>query len=236
MRGRLQYKVGFTLIELLVVVSIIALLVSILMPALGQAREQAKYVVCRANLHQFGLALHQYASDQRDKFPGHGIPGWVGTEHLLLYPDYLSDSSLYNKGCPSLPKDVVAWRKESWYPIAWPGKPVGDDLIADMYAMGIRTRYREGQPDPEPMTSSMQRVTLMYDMVLAQKGFYPWQVNTGYPVYGTDPVRLSHKNKINLLYIDGSGEPFDVIDKIPHQVAVEPVYSEQYRDVNPPLR
>lgn len=56
-------KSGFTLIELLVVVSIIALLVSILLPALNKAREHAKAVVCASNLNQIGLALELYEND-----------------------------------------------------------------------------------------------------------------------------------------------------------------------------
>ena len=50
-------KKGFTLIELLVVVSIIALLVSILMPALNKAKELAKLTMCMSNLKQMGLVL-----------------------------------------------------------------------------------------------------------------------------------------------------------------------------------
>ncbi|MBN2211809.1 MAG: prepilin-type N-terminal cleavage/methylation domain-containing protein, partial [Sedimentisphaerales bacterium] len=53
-------KSGFTLIELLVVVSIIALLVSILLPALGQAREQAKRAVDASQLHTIGISLNMY--------------------------------------------------------------------------------------------------------------------------------------------------------------------------------
>ncbi|MBN1437436.1 MAG: prepilin-type N-terminal cleavage/methylation domain-containing protein [Sedimentisphaerales bacterium] len=62
-------KSGFTLIELLVVVSIIALLISILLPALSRAREQAKSVVCMANLKQQGLAVYYYAEDNDDFAP-----------------------------------------------------------------------------------------------------------------------------------------------------------------------
>ncbi len=54
---------GFTLIELLVVISIIALLVSILMPALSKARESAKASVCLSNLHQWALAFGMYTAD-----------------------------------------------------------------------------------------------------------------------------------------------------------------------------
>ena len=60
---------GFTLIELLVVVSIIALLVSILLPALSKAKEQAKSVVCASQLRQFGLPIRYYAYDNSDFMP-----------------------------------------------------------------------------------------------------------------------------------------------------------------------
>jgi len=64
-----RMQAAFTLIELLVVVSIIALLVSILLPALNKAREQAKNVVCLSNCHQWALAVAQYAYDYGDYFP-----------------------------------------------------------------------------------------------------------------------------------------------------------------------
>jgi prepilin-type N-terminal cleavage/methylation domain-containing protein/prepilin-type processing-associated H-X9-DG protein len=60
---------GFTLIELLVVVAIIALLISVLLPSLAAARNQAKVTACLANLHDLGVALHTYAFDNPSYFP-----------------------------------------------------------------------------------------------------------------------------------------------------------------------
>jgi len=62
-------KHGFTLIELLVVIAIITLLMGILLPVLGRAREQAKVVAVNAELRQIGLALEMYMMDNENKYP-----------------------------------------------------------------------------------------------------------------------------------------------------------------------
>jgi prepilin-type N-terminal cleavage/methylation domain-containing protein len=60
---------GFTLVELLVVVAIIALLVSLLLPALGGARAAAKRATCASNLRQLGVAIYEYAGEERGFIP-----------------------------------------------------------------------------------------------------------------------------------------------------------------------
>jgi prepilin-type N-terminal cleavage/methylation domain-containing protein len=64
-----QQMVGFTLVELLVVISIIALLLAVLMPALNKARNQSYRVVCRSQLHQVGVGILMYAQEHKNQLP-----------------------------------------------------------------------------------------------------------------------------------------------------------------------
>ena len=64
-------KFGFTLIELLVVIVIIGIIIALLTPALGRAREGARCAFCANNLRQFGIALYLYLDEHDNKFPDH---------------------------------------------------------------------------------------------------------------------------------------------------------------------
>jgi len=107
MSGTSLRKSGFTLVELLVVVAIIALLVSILLPTLGKAKEQAKIVSCMANLKGLGLAYTFYTTEQNDWLPSSaGYGGDPPTWDHRLWPYY------ENYGLLICPSDKI--KRPSW--------------------------------------------------------------------------------------------------------------------------
>lgn len=109
-----QKRRGFTLIELLVVISIIAVLMSLILPAIQNAREAGRRTQCLNNLHNLGLALHNYANSRRGKLPSYGywidpdldpttapvVPGRSWVVELLPYLDQQSVSDRWNKQIP----------------------------------------------------------------------------------------------------------------------------------------
>lgn len=120
-------KAGFTLVELLVVIGIIALLISILLPALNKAREQAKQVTCLSNLRQMGQAFTMYESENKGVLPNdvwytksdpslswHGY--WIGIlsdykvqTGTMICPDALDPVAYNINGSKGFGTVVNAW-------------------------------------------------------------------------------------------------------------------------------
>jgi prepilin-type N-terminal cleavage/methylation domain-containing protein/prepilin-type processing-associated H-X9-DG protein len=85
---------GFTLIELCAVTAIVAVLVALLLPAVQQARETSRRIACSNNLHQLGIALHNFHSTFQRFPPGRGdpLPGVFSTHAFLL--EHLEQASV----------------------------------------------------------------------------------------------------------------------------------------------
>lgn len=106
---------AFTLVELLVVIGIIGILISLLLPAMSRVREQSKTLKCSAQLRQLGVALNNYAANNKWQLPtwsgwqvaegdgtGEDAPGEGWTEQLARYMTGPT-SQVYN--CPNFPEE-----------------------------------------------------------------------------------------------------------------------------------
>lgn len=243
-------KKGFTLIELLVVIAIIALLLSILIPSLRSAKEQAQGIVCVANLHSLGLTWVLYAEDNDGKLVG----SYQGTRDmgLKLFP-WACTMNTQNPPESEWEKPVWMDRKkqdimDGWL---WPYiKTLGTykclgDRSAHLRSYSISNSMsgtdHHARVCGTPAARKMSRIkNPSQRFVFAEENDYRFQIRGSYVVvvrgdYWWDFIPNWHTGKGNFAFADGHSEARKWRDRRTHEKAENQTLNDLMED-NPDLK
>jgi prepilin-type N-terminal cleavage/methylation domain-containing protein/prepilin-type processing-associated H-X9-DG protein len=186
---------GFTLIELLVVVAIIAVLISMLLPALQSAREQAKMVMCMNNFRQIGLGATYYMNDHSDYFPATQTGNCAYWQYEVkrafgVKVAVYGETQLHRMFiCPTA--ESPQFSQFYYYKVAYKPSPTSRwGLIGE----GFSTQLSSFRIEPEKVVFATEGVPI------CDGYFYAWNE----ALFQSHPYSISyrHSKKVNVLWAD----------------------------------
>lgn len=187
----MKNKQNFTLIELLVVIAIIAILASMLLPALNKARDKAKSTSCKNVLKQLGTASLMYVEDYDGLTPGRGDGGSGAQWTWQIHPVYTGA------------KKHVSWKKDDklkcddisgWYYEAYKKNEPGN--IAMNYAIN---HYARGKKIVKITTTTEMGLIIDGCIYVGSNGLHWDRLKTSNADFYLD----IHSRKLNTVFMDG---------------------------------
>ncbi|MBN2642888.1 MAG: DUF1559 domain-containing protein [Victivallales bacterium] len=205
-------RTQFTLIELLVVIAIIAILASMMLPALNNAREVARSATCQSNLKNIGLALSGYTSDYDGIFPPSlwGSSSWSAWKYdwmQMVGPYSGVNLGTGQNGWSNVPK------KSIFFCSSREGSHKGDSIAGAFVSYGynafslgwdnykVYTAYGKSTSCPKKI-SGIKNPSLHMSHTESRQDTTPGSYGNFEARY-TDKVCFPHNKRANTLYIDG---------------------------------
>lgn len=197
---------AFTLIELLVVVAIIALLISMLTPALGRARDTSKAAVCMSNLRSLGLAVSTYAAVNGDRLPTVGAAHGGSVDEHAMWLNLLRADYGHHELVARCPVDRSPYWTEPYEGTDPPQKRRAS------FGTNYYTVWKTAKREPYNRLSMFKRpATTIYFVELVEDGEYAVSDHVHPETWWSDPARLAsvevfvgrHLKAANYSFIDG---------------------------------